>query len=526
MAERAQILMCRPTQFGVNYVINPWMEGHVGRTIREVAEEQWNRLYGVISRVADVQLVEPGDQLPDMCFTANAGLVLGNQFVPTTFRVRQREPEVPLYTEWFRQAGYAITQLDSDVPFEGEGDFLFHHLNDDTPVWWAGYGVRSSLESHRSIGALCDIEVISLRLVDQRFYHLDTCFMPLPEGRVLYYPAAFDERSLREIRRRVPAEHRLRVDKVNAMQFACNALVLDGTVVTNFASAALQEELAAWGFTVVVSPVNEFLLAGGAVKCLSLVLHRPLKDVGEIAEHPTAIRSTHVDLAGHLLDSGLMNRLFDVTFEAGGEATVESLAVAPRHDQLSRARVRVTAPNEERLELITNQLMPLGARLAAAVTDARLEQVTQAGVAPTDFYSTTIYPTEVRVDGRWRKVARQRMDAVILIDPSGRQARAARCCLIRDLQPGDLVVCGVDGVRIDRPPARRHEGEFAFMSSGVSSERRVELAVDQLAWEMKRIRGAAGSDRVRCRSGRDPHRRWRVLECDHSPGLRAGIADR
>jgi lysine-ketoglutarate reductase/saccharopine dehydrogenase-like protein (TIGR00300 family) len=154
--------------------------------------------------------------------------------------------------------------------------------------------------------------------------------------------------------------------------------------------------------------------------------------------------------------------------------------------------VRITAPTAERLELITNQLMPLGAQPVAEVTDARLERVTQAGVAPPDFYSTTIYPTEVRVAGHWQRVIRQRMDAVVLVDPNEDDGPTARCTLIRDLEPDDFVVCGVDGVRIDRPPVRRREGEFAFMSAGVSSERRVELAVEQLAWEIKRIRARKG----------------------------------
>lgn len=130
------------------------------------------------------------------------------------------------------------------LQFEGEGDALFQAWCGNGPILWAGYGVRSSLESHRSISELLAVEVVSLRLVDQRFYHLDTCFTPLSDGRVMYYPAAFDEMSLREIRRRIPADQRLEISKADAARFACNALVLGQTIITNHASQSLKRAYA------------------------------------------------------------------------------------------------------------------------------------------------------------------------------------------------------------------------------------------------------------------------------------------
>jgi lysine-ketoglutarate reductase/saccharopine dehydrogenase-like protein (TIGR00300 family) len=492
VTDRGQILMCRPSHFGVEYVINPWMEGQVGRARSEVAAQQWNKLHAIISGLAEVKVIDGVEHLPDMCFTANAGLVVGDQVVQTSFRVYQRQPEVPLYARWFDEAGYEIVELPTDLPFEGEGDALFQAQGGNGPILWAGYGVRSSLESHRLIGDLFNVDVVSLRLVDQRFYHLDTCFTPLSDGRVMYYPAAFDEISLREIRRRIPADQRLEVGKADAVRFVCNALVIDQTIITNHASASLKRRLDDWGYKVITSPVDEFMLAGGAVKCLTLIVERESFASAESVKISSPIRSTRVELAGHLLDSGLVNRLFDLTAEAGGEATVENLAIAQRHDQPSTARVRLSAPSAERLDLIVNRLMPLGARPTAEPTDARLESVTKAAVAPDDFYSTTIYPTEVRVAGQWVPVTEQRMDAVIAIETGDQNQSSARCSLIRDLKVGDEVVCGVEGVRINRPLLQQREGEFAFMSAGVSTERRVELAVDELAWEMKRIKARKG----------------------------------
>ena len=221
MTDRGQILMCRPSYFGVEYVVNPWMEGHVGRARREVAARQWDELHGIISGLADVKVIDGAEHLPDMCFTANAGLVVGDRFVPTSFRVHQRQPEMPLLVKWFDDAGYEIVELPADLLFEGEGDALFQTQCGNGPILWAGYGVRSSLESHRAISESLSVDVVSLRLVDQRFYHLDTCFTPLSDGRVMYYPEAFDEMSLREIRRRIPADRRLEVSEADAMRFAC-----------------------------------------------------------------------------------------------------------------------------------------------------------------------------------------------------------------------------------------------------------------------------------------------------------------
>ncbi len=518
---RPRLLMCPPRHFGVEYIINPWMEGHVGLARREVALAQWQHLHDRIAAGAPVALAEPGPGLPDMAFVANAGLVLDEIFIPSVFRVPQRRPEMPGYRAFFEQAGFEIRELPDDQPFEGEGDALFHC---GQPLLWAGYGVRSGLESHMTLAQMLHIEVLSLRLVDQRFYHLDTCFMPLPGanpgsgGRILYYPPAFDDQSLKTIHRRIPAQDRLAVAQEDALHFACNALVLGRTIFLNHASADLRQHLSDWGFTVEVSLVDEFILAGGAVKCLCLHLQHEMPPVGtRPAAPPCPIRESRLELSGHLLDTGLMNTIMDRVTDGGGSFQVEMFQAAERHDQQSTARLRISAPTSDRLELILAQLLPLGARLAAEEVDARLEPVLQAGVAPDDFYSTTIYPTEVRIKGQWLRATGQRMDAV-LATPGSAPAPGSgpaptpgiplafgvasggtsgegvqvRCTLIRDLQPGQQVVCGVAGVRVQVPPNHHGQGEFSFMSASVSSERRVERVVDELAWEMRRIKARGG----------------------------------
>lgn len=489
-SERPGMVMCRPTHFGVQYVINPWMQGQIGRVRNDVAVEQWNRLYEIVASLTTVAVIEGVPAYPDMCFVANAGLVAGDRFMPSVFRFPQREHEAPLFSDWFADSGFEVVALGGDDTFEGEGDALFE--SDDASLIWAGYGVRSSLESHQSLTETLNIEVVSLRLIDERFYHLDTCFFPLPGGRIVYYPPAFDELTLANIRSRVPTNKRIEVGESDALRFACNAVRIDDTLITNHVSKDLRRRLVAWGFDVRTTPLDEFMLAGGAAKCLCLIGSQDTGTSGE-GRFESPIRHTEVQLDGHLLDGGLMNRLFDTVTDGGGSFRVDQFTVGQRHDLSSSARVRVTAPSQDRLELILNTLQPLGAVTITADTDARLEEVTQDGVAPQTFYSTTIYPTDVRVGGQWIRATSQRMDAVIVVDNSdGENDPSARCSLIRDLQNGDRVACGVDGVRIRRTATIAGKDEFSFMSAGVSSERRVELAVEELAWEMRRIRARDG----------------------------------
>jgi lysine-ketoglutarate reductase/saccharopine dehydrogenase-like protein (TIGR00300 family) len=146
------------------------------------------------------------------------------------------------------------------------------------------------------------------------------------------------------------------------------------------------------------------------------------------------------------------------------------------------------------MEDIMSQLIDLGAMtLPEEVQDAQTLAAPKAGVAPDDFYSTTIYPTEVRTQGQWVRVQNQRMDGVVVISQSV-EGPIADCRLLRDLQVGDQVVVGVEGIRSLRKPAGRAQKaeEFSFMGAGVSSERRVELVVEQVAWEMRKLRDQGG----------------------------------
>ncbi|KAM3093152.1 TIGR00300 family protein [Phormidesmis sp. 146-35] len=487
MTSSLRFLMCPPDHYDVDYVINPWMEGNIHKSSRDRAVEQWQKLHSVIQNHAIVDLVKPEIGVPDMVFTANAGLVLGKTVVLSRFFHKERQGEEPFFKQWFEDNGYTVHELPKDLPFEGAGDAL---LDREGRWLWAGYGFRSELDSHPYLAKWLDIEVVSLRLMDERFYHLDTCFCPLNNGYLLYYPPAFDAYSNRMIEMRVPEAKRIPISEPDAVTFACNAVNIEEVVILNKASDELRQRLTQAGFRVIETPLTEFLKAGGASKCLTLRVTEPVR----VELHASAaIESRTVRLDGHLLDSGLINQALDVIVEAGGSFQVLNFNLGEQRQSTSSADVKVTAPSHDVMETIMSQLIDLGALPPPQeMCDSQLEAVIQTGVSPDDFYVTTIYPTEVRIDCRWVKVEKQRMDAAIVIRADG---SPPVCKLLRDLEVGDRVVVGVEGIRTIRKTESREQRntqEFSFMGAGVSSERRVELVVEQIAWELRQIRDQGG----------------------------------
>lgn len=486
-----RFLMCPPRHYDVDYVINPWMEGNVHKSSRDRAVEQWEKLYHVLKEYAVVDLIEPQIGVPDMVFTANAGLVLENTAVLSRFYHKERQGEEPFFQQWFEENGFTVHTLPKDLPFEGAGDAL---LDREGRWLWAGYGFRSELDSHPYLAKWLDIEVLSLRLMDERFYHLDTCFCPLSDGYLLYYPPAFDSYSNRLIEMRVPEAKRIVVEEPDAVNFACNAVNVDRTIIMNKASDELKQRLADVGFQVIETPLTEFLKAGGAAKCLTLRVTESLIPLHHAA---ATIESRVLVLEGHLLDSGLMNRALDLISEGGGSFQVLNFHLGEQKQSTSTAEIRVSAPSHDVMEKIVSQLIDLGAvPRPQEVCDNPLEVVTQDGVAPDDFYVTTIYPTEVRVNCEWVRVQNQRMDGAIVVSQTP-EGVVAECKLLRDLRQGDRVIVGVEGIRTVRDTASReqrtsNDKEFGFMGSGVSSERRVELVVEQIAWELRQIRDRGG----------------------------------
>lgn len=266
-AQRKQILMCAPDHFGVAYVINPWMEGQYARTDADEARRQWLGLKALIESRADVRLVPPHPGLPDLVFTANAGLPKGKTIVLSRFRCPERRGEEPVFRAWFEAEGYRVIDPPNDLPFEGAGDALYDEARD---LFWVGHGFRSHEDVAPFLEKTLATRTVSLGLIDPRFYHLDTCLCPLPGGSLLYFPGAFAPASRAAIEAQVPPERRICVEGPDAENFCCNAVALDGAVIFNRASASLIERLRQAGFEPLLTPLDQFIKAGGAAKCLTL----------------------------------------------------------------------------------------------------------------------------------------------------------------------------------------------------------------------------------------------------------------
>ena len=272
------LLMCPPTLYEVNYVINPWMAGNLGAASKSRALAQWSALHAVLSTLTTVHLIDPAPGSPDMVFTANAGLARNGTVALSSFFHPERQAEEQHFRRWFVDAGYRILDLPRSTPFEGEGDALF---SADGARLWVGFGTRTLQSSHAALDALWPAtdplatephSIVGLHLIDPRFYHLDTCFAPLDDGSLLYFPAAFDAPSRALIEAFYTPAQRIAVDETDAACFASNAVNLGRTIVLNHISPGLQHRLEARGFTVIQLALDEFLLAGGAAKCLVMKL--------------------------------------------------------------------------------------------------------------------------------------------------------------------------------------------------------------------------------------------------------------
>jgi N-dimethylarginine dimethylaminohydrolase len=263
----ADLLMCPPRYYGIEYEINPWMNRR-RQVDRRRAAAQWRALHRVVTGTASVELLTPQQGLPDLVFTANAGLVYGDRFVPSRFRHPERAGEEPIFRAWFAAHGFELAELPAGCAFEGAGDALFCG-----ETLFAGYCYRSDIRSHRMLSELLGVPVLSLELVDPRFYHLDTCFSPLDGETAMYYPGAFDDYGRRVLQERIP--RLIALSDEDAALFGANAVVLGHDVFLNAGCDALYRQLAEHGFQSHPVELGEFLKSGGSAKCLTLDLQAP-----------------------------------------------------------------------------------------------------------------------------------------------------------------------------------------------------------------------------------------------------------
>jgi len=235
-----ELLLCPPDYYGIEYEINPWMSVARGAEAA-VAQQQWKQLHTTLSELhCEVHLIRPQ-------------------------RHKERAGEQPFFSNWMEERGYEVHWLPDNLYFEGEGDALF-----GGDALFCGYKFRSDIQSHRALADMLGCLAISVELVDPRFYHLDTCFCPLPDGGAFWFPSAFDEYGQRAIREHVT--DLIDVLPEEAMHFSCNAVVIERDIVLPEGAPQLVTQLQDRGYRCHELPMSEFIKAGGACKCLTMFM--------------------------------------------------------------------------------------------------------------------------------------------------------------------------------------------------------------------------------------------------------------
>lgn len=258
--------MCPPDHFAISYVINPWMNlARPGDAA--LARRQWDTLRRIYLDLGHtVELIEPLPGLPDMVFAANGGLVIDGQALGARFRHQQRAAEGPAYLDWLRAAGLRGATEAAAVN-EGEGDLLTVGPPGRRMVL-AGTGFRTSAAAHAEVERVFGVPVVSLRLVDPRFYHLDTALAVLDDQTIAYYPPAFSRASRRTLRRLFPDA--VLADDRDAEVLGLNAVSDNRHVVHSVQAIRLAGQLRERGYQPIGVDLSELLKAGGGVKCCTL----------------------------------------------------------------------------------------------------------------------------------------------------------------------------------------------------------------------------------------------------------------
>jgi len=257
-----KILMCPPTYYDIEYEINPWMDVTNQPDPKE-AFKQWEGVQQAYRTLGvEVLLIDQVKGLPDMVFPANGGIVRGNLFVSGNYRFKERKGEEEYFQKWFKDHGYEVKTLKH---FQGgEGDALFYK---DT--LYAGYGFRSDIESHRELGEILQVPVVSFKLIEPYLYDFDTTFCPLGDRGVLYYADGFDEKGKEQAR---ALSGGIAMTKEQAWNFAGNSVYINGKLLVSFLDEDLKQKLSRLDIEPILLPMGEFKKAGGGIKCVTLYL--------------------------------------------------------------------------------------------------------------------------------------------------------------------------------------------------------------------------------------------------------------
>jgi len=274
-------LLVDPAHFEVAYAINPWMNPGFWSAdpagLRQAARASFADLAAALrSAGAKVEVIAGVAGAPDLVFPANAAVVMDGRAVMARFRHAERQVEEPHYHDAFlglqrRGLLESIEMLPEGALQEGAGDFIW-----DAPrgLFWAGFGPRSNRTGLDAVAAAFNQETVALELATDQFYHLDTCFCPLPGGEILYYPPAFTPKGLLELKARVPSDQLIEATDEDAARFCVNAVAWDRHIIMAEAADNLRARLTERGYKLTEVNLAPFILSGGGAYCMTLRLAR------------------------------------------------------------------------------------------------------------------------------------------------------------------------------------------------------------------------------------------------------------
>jgi N-dimethylarginine dimethylaminohydrolase len=271
--------MTDSSHFEVSYKINPWMTPDAWRRDeaqnRAQARQAQRQLAEALRQAgARVTLMEGVPGLPDMVFPANAAVILNGRALVSRFRFPERQGEERhFFSQLMRLEETGLLTDVARAPKgcwqEGAGDCIWDHTRQ---LFWTGFGPRSTFEAVAAIKDYFGAPAVALELVSGRFYHLDTCFVPLSGGEILYYPPAFSKLSLSAIKDRVPADALIEASDEDAERFAVNAVCIGRQIVMAEPAARLVDRLRERGYSVAPVHLRPFIMSGGGAYCMTLRL--------------------------------------------------------------------------------------------------------------------------------------------------------------------------------------------------------------------------------------------------------------
>lgn len=259
-----RVLVCRPTYFTVDYIINPHMQPYTVSTAKAI--KQWEALVAILKSLKiKVEVIEQEKNVPDMVFAKDQGIVKDGAVLLANFRYRQRQKERTYYQQWFRDHDFRLDDLSNISSFEGSDALFF------ADTLFVGMGYRASVSSCEELAEKLDMDVVPLRLIDPYFYQLDMSFLPINQDTAFYYPYAMSKSSQQLLKRLVPNLHVLSEEAAKA--YAANSFVSgNDIIIPSGTPEVFRKDLKSIGLKIHEIDISEFKKAGGGINCLVNVL--------------------------------------------------------------------------------------------------------------------------------------------------------------------------------------------------------------------------------------------------------------